>query len=630
MRTDKSLNYIINQFKRSLLVCVCFLLFSACNDSVVSDVEKINTVNKETMVNQSVNFSLYFPNKVITDIKWTQTSGPVTVFLANTSKVIAFTPSIAGEYQFEVSFNNNGESQQLNHFLTVLDEVSVINARLDHAVLEQNNVSLRAEISDNIAIDSISWEQLSEEKVTFIENGLSVNFEAPSVDKDTLLTFEVKGTANGILVSDTVTILVEDSDLIKNNAYFKDRKASTFPYDNTGPYAQDIVNCVYSNQLTSSCPLEKLPLIAHQSLTPTVEDIMSRVVVSHQWMGDRFRDFLLHNDNNNDFKNLLRATTAIVISYDVRPSFYWAATGAIYLDPKNFWLSPDERDTINESADYRASFGRELQFTMPWRYIKDNDYATDYPSETIRITRNENDGLYRLASLLYHELAHANDFFPKTEWFIHDQSSRVLDAALSTNFESDNLAIAYPLFGDEIYALAQVSFSGETATSFQKSYLPSDIKDFFKIEVANDYYNYSSPREDYAMLFEELMMQTRYQVLRDTAVTNLPSGENTSIRDYIVAWGQRGRIGETNIKDRVEFVTKRILPEFESAMIIANLPPPIAMIEGDDWLDNLSISPTVTGKDSNVKAMNADKFNSRLYPDVTGQRTYYHKELPEN
>lgn len=630
MRTDKSLNYIINQFKRSLLVCVCFLLFSACNDSVVSDVEKINTVNKETMVNQSVNFSLYFPNKVITDIKWTQTSGPVTVFLANTSKVIAFTPSIAGEYQFEVSFNNNGESQQLSHYLTVLDEVSVINARLDHAVLEQNNVSLRAEISADIAIDSISWEQLSEEKVTFIENGLSVNFEAPSVDKDTLLTFEVKGTANGILVSDTVTILVEDSDLIKNNAYFKDRTASTFPYDNTGPYAQDIVNCVYSNQLTSSCPLEKLPLIAHQSLTPTVEDIMSRVVVSHQWMGDRFRDFLLHNDNNNDFKNLLRATTAIVISYDVRPSFYWAATGAIYLDPKNFWLSPDERDTINESADYRASFGRELQFTMPWRYIKDNDYATDYPSETIRITRNENDGLYRLASLLYHELAHANDFFPKTEWFIHDQSSRVLDAALSTNFESDNLAIAYPLFGDEIYALAQVSFSGETATSFQKSYLPSDIKDFFKIEVANDYYNYSSPREDYAMLFEELMMQTRYQVLRDTAVTNLPSGENTSIRDYIVAWGQRGRIGETNIKDRVEFVTKRILPEFESAMIIANLPPPIAMIEGDDWLDNLSISPTVTGKDSNVKAMNADKFNSRLYPDVTGQRTYYHKELPEN
>ncbi len=630
MRTDKSLNYIINQFKRSLLVCVCFLLFSACNDSVVSDVEKINTVNKETMVNQSVNFFLYFPNKVITDIKWTQTSGPVTVFLANTSKVIAFTPSIAGEYQFDVSFNNNGESQQLSHFLTVLDEVSVINARLDHAVLEQNNVSLRAEISADIAIDSISWEQLSEEKVTFIENGLSVNFEAPRVDKDTLLTFEVKGTANGILVSDTVTILVEDSDLIKNNAYFKDRKASTFPYDNTGPYAQDIVNCVYSNQLTSSCPLEKLPLIAHQSLTPTVEDIMSRVVVSHRWMGDRFRDFLLHNDNNNDFKNLLRATTAIVISYDVRPSFYWAATGAIYLDPKNFWLSPDERDTINESADYRASFGRELQFTMPWRYIKDNDYATDYPSETIRITRNENDGLYRLASLLYHELAHANDFFPKTEWFIHDQSSRVLDAALSTNFESDNLAIAYPLFGDEIYALAQVSFSGETATSFQKSYLPSDIKDFFKIEVANDYYNYSSPREDYAMLFEELMMQTRYQVLRDTAVTNLPSGENTSIRDYIVAWGQRGRIGETNIKDRVEFVTKRILPEFESAMIIANLPPPIAMIEGDDWLDNLSISPTVTGKDSNVKAMNADKFNSRLYPGVTGKRTYYHKELPEN
>ena len=110
-----------------------------------------------------------------------------------------------------------------------------------------------------------------------------------------------------------------------------------------------------------------------------------------------------------------------------------------------------------------------------------------------------------------------------------------------------------------MYGLAQVSFSGETATNLQKSYLPSDIKGFFSTEAANHYYNYSSPREDYAMLFEELMMQLRYDVFRDTAVTNLPSAEDVSSRDYIVSWGQRGRIGETHIKPRVEFVTTKQL-----------------------------------------------------------------------
>ena len=632
MKKNKSLFYNINQLK---LIGFGFyfafiLLLSGCNNSVTTDVNNTVTPTTETKVNQAVDLFLYYPNKKITDIKWSQISGPVTTFLANTSKVIAFTPSIAGEYQFEVSLNIDGEPHQVNRSLTVLDEVNFINARLGHAVLEQNNVSLSAEISVEVAIDSISWEQLSEKKVTFKEEGLSVNFEAPSVDEDTLLTFEVKGTVNGNIVSDTVTILVEASEIIKNNAYFKDRLATTFPYDDSSPYSQNIVNCVYSNQLSSSCTLNTLPLIAQQSLTPSIDDIMSRVVVSHQWMGDRFKDFLLLNDDNNDFKNLLRATTAVVISYDIRPSFYWAATGAIYIDPNNLWLSPDERDTINQAPDYRGSFGSELQFIMPWRYIKDNNYATINPADNLRVSRNENDGLYRLASLMYHELAHANDFFPKTEWFIHDPDLRVLDAALSSNFESDDLAITYPLNGNEMYALAQVSFSGETATNIQKSYLPSDIKELFNQEVANDYYNYSSPREDYAMLFEELMMQLRYNVFRDTAITNLPSGEDVSIHDYIVAWGQRGRIGETNIKTRVEFVTKRVLPEFDSNTAIENLPQPIAMTEGNDWLDNLSISPIVTGKYKKAKVINAKNMTRALYQELNNQRPYYHKDLPNN
>ena len=53
---------------------------------------------------------------------------------------------------------------------------------------------------------------------------------------------------------------------------------------------------------------------------------------------------------------------------------------------------------------------------MPWRYVKDNSYASYYYPEDMRVTRQASDGLYRLASLMYHELAHANDFFAQSTW----------------------------------------------------------------------------------------------------------------------------------------------------------------------------------------------------------------------
>ena len=200
--------------------------------------------------------------------------------------------------------------------------------------------------------------------------------------RDTIITFSVTATEadNTVTYSDKVAVLIEPAAEIGNNAYFKDRKATVFAYNSTSPYADNLGACVYTNTLISSCTLAKVPLLAAEvnssSATPSIASIMDRVVVSHQWMGDRFKEFLTDNDINHDIKKLLRATTAIVISYDIRPSFYWAATGAIYLDAENFWLTPQERDTINEAPDFRADFGNDLQFIIPWRYIKDNDYAS--------------------------------------------------------------------------------------------------------------------------------------------------------------------------------------------------------------------------------------------------------------
>ena len=253
------------------------------------------------------------------------------------------------------------------------------------------------------------------------------------------------------------------------------------------------------------------------------------------------------------------------------------------------------------------------------------DYASTYIPSHIRSDRAASAGLYRLTSLMYHELAHANDFFPSTEWYSHSVQTRILDAALSTDFESDQLSVAMPLTSQIMRDLAQVSFAGVDANSTQKSYLPADVETFFSTDIATDFYAYSSLREDYAMLFEELMMQKRFNIFRDVAITNQPTGSNVTGQDYIVTWGQRGRIGDTKIKPRVLFSAKRVLPEFDSESALATVPNAINMIAGENWVNNLTISPAPS---SGYKLNKTEHVTSQQIHPRFNQ--YYQKALPKH
>ena len=627
------------------LTLYCFMLITgvaltACNGSsstntspdVANNVNTIVVVDTNLLTEQSIELILFYPDSQLSNINWQQTAGEQISILTTNTKIISFTPSQPGSYSFTVTFSvNNGASQSLTKTLNIDNISNKIATRLAHTVQSGNNVSLRTSINSSIIPNTLQWEQTAGPQITFTEansqGDLAVFFDAPTVTKDTLMSFKVSASDGVETYIDHVAVLVEPAPIISNNAYFDTQIAKVFPYNQNSPYTDSLVGCVYSNTLSSSCTLARLPLLAKEGNELTVGNIMNRVVVSHSWMGERFKDFLLNYDNYNDFKRLLRATTAIVISYDIRPSFYWAATGAIYLDAENFWITPQERDTINEAPDYRANFGNELQFAMPWRYVKDNTYATPSFSKAQRITRTSNDGFYRLASLLYHELAHANDFFPSTEWFTHEEKTRILDAATSTDFESDQLSVALPLQSRVMRDLAQVSFAGERANASQQAYLPNDIKNIFSLDSATDYYAYSSLREDYAMLFEELMMQSRFQVFRDVAITNQPIGNNISGQDYIVTWGQRGRIGETTIKPRVAFTATRVLPEFDTNSTLLTIPTPIALTEGNNWLENLSISPSPVASSKTIKKTKISPKQEQPNP-VSYQ--YYQKPLPKH
>lgn len=549
--------------------------------------------------------------------RWQQIDGPNIALVSQNSPVLAFDTPTAGGYRF--SLHVTGSNLDVTGEIGInVDPAStgVLNVRQDHQVVEGNNVSLRLGQQSELSAANISWCVASgPDLMVDVSDPFRPLFTAPTVTQDTISRLKVNANVNGNQLSDDVFVLTTSAPAI-SSPYFDTPVARTHAYRPASPYANVLANCVYSNQLNDSCTINTLPLIGQTSSDLNRETILNRVLVSHDWMGDNFAAFLAQMDPDSDFARLLQSVTAVVISYDVRPSFYWVVTGAIYLDPNDLWLTSSQRDTINEAPDYRSNFGNDLNFMMPWRYVKDNQYASLGVPITVRANRTLAQINPDLASLLYHELAHANDFFPRS---VHATLTgpRLLDdysrRNASKSLISDQVSKTYPLTSTEMMGLANVSFLGAAASNVQKTYQALDVSTFFSTDIASDFYAYSSTREDTAMLFEEAMMSYRYQILRDVAVTNKPA--ILTADSLIIDWGQRGRIAQDSLENRAALVIDEILPELNGISLVESLPEPINMVQGQSWRQTLAISPANTQLkgQSNAAAINAEsRFEAEL------------------
>jgi hypothetical protein len=553
----------------------------------------------------------------LSDVTWTPTSGNANRLLASRSQAISMEPRSIDPLSYELRFKDvNGvqHSQNINISANPIDpNLSHLVVKSDHAVRQGQTTSVRAWpiFLAGTNVTRITWAQLEGPAVELdVADDSRAIFTAPAVSRDTLLRFKATMlTSSGRTASDEVLVLVEKTPAAPVGQLFDEPVASrVYPYRTMSPHAANLVRCVQdpalffvSSNNNNLCTLGTLPLLAQQTFgaEPSIAQIMDRVLVSHDWMGASFQRFLEAQASNPDFQRLLGSVTAIVIGAHVRPSFYWAATGAIYLDADSLWLTAEERDTISEVPDSRAGNGDELNYTGLWRYVTSyNQTALRYYDPATRDGRAFTDLNYELGSLLYHELAHANDYFPSSSRALVDSSLRVYQAS-PNQLPSDRLAALYPLQSSEMFGLARVTSFGETASAAQKAYTPRQVADFFRVDRATDEYSYSvapgsnvgTPREDLAMLFEEFMMNYRQQVRRDVAFADRYDPAQGSGR-LLVRWGQRGRVGEAPIKPRLTQVLGDIAP-WISTSAVNTLPAPVPLREGQSWATNLD--PTGTG-----------------------------------
>jgi hypothetical protein len=194
---------------------------------------------------------------------------------------------------------------------------------------------------------------------------------------------------------------------------------------------------------------------------------------------------------------------------------------------------------------------------------------------------------------MYHELGHANDFFPFNVWATLSNADNPRSYFTNNGANSDRLNNNFPLSSNELKAVAQVSFAGDTANNTQKSYVANDIETFFKPDIATSYYSYSTEREDFATLFERFMMQYRLGASADLGIVNTLDNP-----DFLVTWGQRDRFNEPSIQQRMRFAVSNVLPEVgDVATLQATLPSPVLLKENVSWFDNVDLNSDLLSPD---------------------------------
>lgn len=553
----------------------------------------------------------------LADVTWTQVSGPAVTLLASRSPTVSFEPGAEGTVKLRADghlADGTAASTTADIVVTAAVAGSSLTVRGDHSVRPQVDTSVRAwpTLAAGETLTSIAWTQTAGPTVEMkLDDGSRLMmFKSPATTTDTVLKFHaVMTTSSGRQDADDVMVGVE-TQAAKPNGYMFDNTERVHPYRATGVYTSVLARCVYDISLfyddkgnNNFCPASTLPLLqaeAGPGAVPSVAQIMSRVLVSHDFLGANFEQFLLTQDPHDDFKRLFAGVSAIVLGSHVRPSYYTAATGAIYLDANNFWLTPQQRDVVTEVPDYRIAFQDGLSYMGLGRLVKNNAYAQRSLPTSERNVRDMPELVFTLGRLLYHELSHASDFYPSTDRTLTPSLSiwaNVVPRISAKSLPSDALATSYPLRSAEMKGLGQVLFQGATATAVQKAYTATQIGGFFGPDVASDDYAYSiykdnNSREDLAMLFEEFMMAYRHDVQYDIAFSDVyPAGSTGS--QVIVAWGERGRIGEPAIKPRVALVVSRIAPWIlaENKDFMDRLKAPIMMTPGLSWTANLAISP---------------------------------------
>ncbi len=329
---------------------------------------------------------------------------------------------------------------------------------------------------------------------------------------------------------------------------------TVYPYRPNSAYASVLKKCALISESSESCKLHELPFIGLVNSEPSVANIMDRVLVTHDWMGERFERLL--SSSPVTLRRMFQSIAVIVIGADVRPSSYSILNAAMKVDPYYLWMSVAEKATIDPGSDFRSSFGANLRFQYFRDFKKANGRPLLFPSLTDQSERAFADLIEPAVSLLFHELAHAVDFAPS--WTLPDMNydASINSAILnnSSNWLSPKLQDTYPNQSTALTSLAGVRFFDDSPSATDLAFTAVDVGAEFENDGAATFYSYSTIREDFANLVQAAMIKFHYDISLGVYFYDKPTTADPTCK---IAWGVMNRIAHPTVLTRAEWAVNR-------------------------------------------------------------------------
>jgi hypothetical protein len=318
------------------------------------------------------------------------------------------------------------------------------------------------------------------------------------------------------------------------------------------PYFNRIYKCAFQKE-GNGCTPEIVPLIGMMRAELDVDFILKNTIVSHAFLAKNFRDYLGSVKNKYLF-TLFSSVSGIVITDEIDVSFYYSPTGMIYISAKYLWKSQEEFSELKFIKDKRFSFNEKKKITTELDYVKDNKIAYIQASIKNRTLDMLSPNLTRL---LFHELSHANDYYPADQYDSLDKSKSYFELK-KDRFESKKLVsqrISYPET-QQVYEYAIFYIESELISQESHNFSKQDFLLNFVSNIGIDLYSYVTNREHLAM-----MMESYFMLFTENFETcSYGYFKESSEKKDELFWFQKNRILQTNILKEARGVIDLMFP----------------------------------------------------------------------
>jgi len=301
---------------------------------------------------------------------------------------------------------------------------------------------------------------------------------------------------------------------------------------------ENLLRCAQAST-RAPCTLGELSMIGQEFSDPTVEDIMHRVVVTHDWAGLRFKQILERMPPST--LALFKPVTHIYIGSEKQDTTFFYSPGRLVINIDALWMNPEEKSAIPVAEDTGSGTtdgGTEtldsgMQFVVGARTLIGGEFAIASRSGSER----EFDRLpFSLAFDLYWTLAYAHNFIRPDELRFADPSQTVgdlIDFDDANNIDkrlyadtrlTNDLSYLYDAT-DAIYDNAIV------ADDFLASVTAEDAGLAMESQGKIDLFSYRFTDADVASLFSRSMAKMHHDAFVDIAFLTRPLGcqESTGV-----------------------------------------------------------------------------------------------------